>query len=77
MVKMKTEIIKKINVKFEEDDKELIKKVIALIADLIKIGDKYDCDEYEINDIYRETEELDNLIDFLKDLAYSGVIKLV
>jgi len=73
---MKTEIIKEVLVNFEKDDKESIKKVIALISDLINTGIKNNCDCYEINDIYREQKELENLIDFLKDLAYSENIEL-
>ena len=73
---MKTEIIKQITVKLEKEDKELIRKVIALIGNLINTGDEYDCHCYEINNIYRETEELEDIIDFLKDLVYTENIEL-
>ena len=73
---MKTEIIKQITVELERDDKESIKKVIALIGDLINTGCKNNCDCYEINTIYRERGELEDFREFLADLVYSEVIEL-
>lgn len=74
---MITEIIKQIKVKVEKDDKELIKKVIDFVNELTYIGDKYSCSCYDINGIYRDVNELENLIDFLKDLADTEIIELV
>lgn len=73
---MKTEVIKQVVVKFDKDEKESIKKVIALINDLRNICDANNCDCYEINDIYREDSEFESLVDFLAELAYSEVIEL-
>ena len=73
---MKTKIIKEVLVNFEKDDRESIKKVITLINELINVGINNNCDCYEISTIYRDQKELEGLIQFLKDLAYSEVIEL-
>lgn len=73
---MKTKIIKEVLVNFEKEDRESIKEVIALINDLIAIASDNNCNCYEINSIYRDKIELENLIDFLNDLACSEVIEL-
>ena len=73
---MKTEIIKQITVELEKDDKESIKKVITLIGDLINTGYKNDCDCYEIDTFWRERGELEDLREFLSELACSDVIEL-
>lgn len=73
---MKTEIVKQINVKFDKDERELIKKTIALINDLRNTCDANNCDCYEINDTYHEDSEFESLVEFLADLAYGEVIEL-
>lgn len=73
---MKTEIIKQANVKFDEDDRELIKKVITLVTELVKAGDNYGSYYYVIDGITRDTDDFENLMDFLRDLAYADVIEL-
>ena len=73
---MKTEIVKQINVKFEKDEKDLIKKVVALINDLIFKGIEYEYHCYDINGAHHDTYELENLIELLNDLAYTEVIEL-
>ena len=73
---MKSEVVQQINVKFEKDDKELIKKVIALVGNLISTGNKYNCSCYEMNDTCYNTGELENLMELLNDLAYTEIIEL-
>lgn len=73
---MKTEIIRKISVKLEENDIKSIEKVNALINDLVNKGIEYEYDCYEINNSYYDMEQLDNFINFLNDLVYTEAIKL-
>ena len=74
---MKSEVMKSVVVKFDKDEKELIKKVIVLINDLMNVGFRNNCDGfYEINDISHDTGELENLVEYLKDFVYSEVIEL-
>jgi hypothetical protein len=74
---MKTEVVKSVVVKFDKDEKELIKKVIFLINDLMSAGFQNNCDGfYEINGISHDTGELEDFVEYLKDLAYSDVIEL-
>jgi hypothetical protein len=73
---MKTEVVKQVVVKFDKDEKESIKKVIALISDLINVGNDNSYDGYEIDDIFRDAGEFEDVIDSLKALAYAEVIEL-
>lgn len=73
---MKTNIIKQVNVKFEKEERELIQKVTALINNLINTGDRNNCNYYEMNDICRDKEELENLVEFLGDFVHTDVIEL-
>jgi hypothetical protein len=75
---MKSNVVKQVNVVLEKDEAELIKKVIVLINDLMNESFKNGCDGYyEIGNISRDTGELEDLVEFLKDLAYTDVIELV
>lgn len=75
---MKTEVVKQINVQFEKDEKELIKKVIVLINDLMNVSFRNGCNGYyEINGISHDKGEFEDLVEFLKRLVYNEVIELV
>lgn len=74
---MKTEIVKQINIRLDKNDKELIEKVIPLINELINTGDNYDCHYYTTSDdMCRNTREVEDVVEFLKELVYSDVIEL-
>ena len=74
---MKTEIIKQITIKLEKDDKEPIKKVIALANNLMNVGRENDCDCYKINNFYYEKEHFADLIALLDSLLYTETIELI
>lgn len=73
---MKTEVIKQVVVKFEKEERELIQKATAVINNLITAGSRNNCSYYEMNDICRDEQELENLVEFLGDLVYTDVIEL-
>ena len=74
---MKSEVVKSVVVKFDKDERDLIRKVVNLINDLMNISSENNCDGYyEVNNIPRDTRELETLIEYLEDLIYSDVVEL-